>query len=101
MQDMPDTDERRARMGWFNIIERLIFRDSEHERYDPKEEEKDHTRKYIRRITKELKEHEKNGIAAPYKIVLYAKCDMDRICKTFAKRGYKVTSDGVRTITLH
>lgn len=100
MQDTPEQEGDSEHMGWFNLFEKIFFHGSESERYDPKEELRDHTGYYIKRIRKELKEREKKGIATPYKIDVYAKCDIDGICKAFSKRGYKVTTDGIRQITI-
>ena len=87
-------------MSLFNLFERIVFYDSENERYDKRKADKDHTRYYIHTIRKILKSREKRNVVTPFKYYLYAKCDIDKICDYFELHGYRAATDGKYQLVL-
>lgn len=78
-------------MSLFSIFERIMFRDTENERYDPRKANRNMTGRYIRQIRKELKNQTDT---TPYKTYLYGNFDMGKICDYFFQRGYNIVTDG-------
>ena len=87
-------------MSLFNLIERIVFRGSENERYDPKRENRDHTKYYIRQFSKKIEQNKKDGFYTPEKFYVYGKCDIQKICEHFNAKGYTAATDNDHTIII-